>query len=63
VLNEFTFLADIHRADLRRADVDRTDANGLLELSLQLAATPLGPLYKRHVSPDRELAALVAELT
>jgi hypothetical protein len=32
-------------------------------LSLQLAGTPLGPLYQRHVSPDRELAALVAERT
>ena len=32
----------------------------LLGLSLQLATTPLGPLYSRHVSPDRELAALVA---
>jgi len=31
----------------------------LLDLSLQLATTPLGPLYGRHVSPDRELAALV----
>jgi hypothetical protein len=67
VLNEFTFLADVHRADLRRAGVDRADAradpSGLLELSLQLAATPLGPLYKRHVTPDRELAALVADRT
>jgi hypothetical protein len=67
VLNEFTFLADIHRADTDRADVRRSgvraNADGLLELSLQLAATPLGPLYQRHVSPDRELAALVAERT
>jgi hypothetical protein len=30
-------------------------------LSLQLATTPCGPLYKGHVSPDRELAALVAQ--
>ena len=68
VLNEFTFLADVHRADVHRADVRRSDkgradADGLLELSLQLAGTPLGPLYQRHVSPDRELAALVAERT
>jgi hypothetical protein len=68
VLNEFTFLADIHRADVRRADVrcseiGRADAGGLLQLSLRLAGTPLGPLYQRHVSPDRELAALVAERT
>ena len=26
VLNEFTFLADVHRADLRRSGVDRADA-------------------------------------
>jgi hypothetical protein len=51
VLNEFASLAEVHRAD----------GNGLLELSLQLAATPLGPLYRRHVSPNRELAALVTE--
>ena len=51
VLNEFTFLSDVHRAD----------PDGLLELSLRLAATPLGPLYQRHVSPDRELTVLVAE--
>ena len=51
VQNEFAHLADILRAD----------NDGLLELSLQLAATPLSPLYRRHVSPDRELAALVAE--
>jgi hypothetical protein len=63
VLNEFAFLADVHRADLRRSGLDRADADGLLELSRQLAATPLGPLYKRHVSPDRELAAFVAERT
>lgn len=35
----------------------------LLALSLQLATAPLGPLYKRHLSPDRELAALVATRT
>lgn len=63
VLNEFAFLADVHRADLGRSGVDRGDADGLLELSRQLAATPLGPLYKPHVGPDRELAALVAEGT
>jgi hypothetical protein len=51
VQNEFAHLADIHRAD----------NDGLLELSLQLAATPLSPLYRRHISPDRQLAALVAE--
>jgi hypothetical protein len=51
VQNEFAYLADVHRADNHE----------LYELSLQLAATPLGPLYRRHISPNRELAALVAE--
>ena len=52
VMNEFKYLAEIH------AKLDgETD---LLALSLQLAQTPCGPLYKRHISPDRELAALVA---
>jgi hypothetical protein len=51
VLNEFAFVAEVHRGD----------GDGLLELSLELAATPLGPLYRPHVSPIRELAALVAE--
>jgi hypothetical protein len=50
VLNEFTYLTDIRTAD----------GDDLLELSLKLATTPLGPLYKRHISPERELAALVA---
>jgi len=33
----------------------------LLGLSVRLAGTPCGPLYKRDVSPDRELAALLAQ--
>jgi len=28
-------------------------------LAMRLAATPCGPLYSKHVSPDRELAALL----
>jgi hypothetical protein len=55
VMNEFTFLADAHR--------DRGVPLDLLGLSLRLAGTPCGPLYQRHVSPDRELAALVDEAT
>ncbi len=44
VMNEFKYLAEIH------AKLDgETD---LLALSLQLAQTPCGPLYKRHISPD-----------
>jgi hypothetical protein len=52
VMNEFKYLAEVY------AKVDgETD---LLTLSLRLAETPCGPLYKRHISPDRELAALAA---
>jgi hypothetical protein len=48
-MNEFSHLADVYRAQQPRPD--------LLSLALRLAATPCGPLYARHVSPDRELAA------
>lgn len=53
VMNEFKLMADnyLHQAD----DVE------LQELALWLAQTPCGPLYKRHISPDRELQAVVAE--
>lgn len=54
VMNEFSNLADAARGDY---------ADDLLALSVRLAATPCGPLYRRHVSPDRELASLVAECT
>ena len=50
IMNEFTYLADAWRHD----------EPDLLKLAVRLAATPCGPLYKRHISPDRELAALVA---
>lgn len=49
VMNEFAYLADAWRGP----DPD------LLTLALRLAETPCGPLYRRHISPDRELAALV----
>jgi hypothetical protein len=49
VMNEFSFLADAWR-----------DAHGdLLALAVRLAATPCGPLYSTHGSPDRALAAHV----
>jgi hypothetical protein len=53
IMNEFSYLADVHRQD----------EPDLLALAVRLAATPCGPLYQRHVSPDRELAALVAGQT
>ena len=52
VLNEFAYLADLYRAE----NLD------LVRLSMRLATTPCGPLFQRHVSPDRELAALIAGL-
>ncbi|HXW80394.1 MAG TPA: hypothetical protein VEJ84_12895 [Acidimicrobiales bacterium] len=54
IMNEFTFLAGAYAPDGGALD--------LFELSLRLAKTPCGPLYKRNVSPDRELAALLSGL-
>ena len=51
IMNEFTFLADAYRGG--------TPAPDLLALAMRLATTPCGPLYSKHVSPDRELAALL----
>jgi hypothetical protein len=51
IMNQFTYLAEAYRGD--------TAAPDLLALAVRLADTPCGPLYSRHVSPDRELAALV----
>jgi len=55
IMVEFSRLAQAYRTT--------TETPNLLELALRLAKTPCGPLYHRHVSPDRELAALVAEHT
>lgn len=49
--NEFTLLAQSYRGDIAVPD--------LLALAIRLAATPCSPLYSKHVSPDRELAALL----
>jgi hypothetical protein len=50
-INDFAYLADIQRGITRPAD--------LLELSLQTARTPCGPLYRSHISPDREIVTYV----
>lgn len=50
IMNEFSFLASDFR---HRHDLDPVG------LALWLAQTPCGPLYGRHISPDRELAAAV----
>lgn len=52
VMNEFTALAGAYGHD---------QVDNLLGLSVRLASTPCGPLYRRQISPDRELAALVAQ--
>lgn len=51
IMNEFSFLAEVHRANRGISD--------LVALAVKLSRTPCSPLYKRHTSPDRELAALV----
>jgi hypothetical protein len=56
VMNEFTFFGNVHREELG-ADED------LVALSVRLAETPMSPLDKSHGSPDRELKALVEQLT
>ena len=53
VLNEFRFLAEVGR--------DHGGIDDLALLALELSTTPMGPLYGRHGSPDRELDVLVAE--
>ena len=52
VMNEFASLAD----------VDRGGPADLMRVFMRLATTPCGPLFQRHISPDRVLAALIADL-
>ena len=57
VMNEFALEAEVERED-------SFEPESLVWLSVRLARMPCGPLYDRHVSPDRELAALAgAHLT
>jgi hypothetical protein len=53
-MNEFTVLAEAWRHDRSQPD--------LHALALRLATTPCGPLYRKHIDPDRELAALLGSL-
>ena len=55
MMNEFAVLAD--------ALCDQEGEADLLGLSLRLTDTPCGPLYRRHVRPDRELVAWLREST
>jgi hypothetical protein len=52
-MNDFSYLADAHR------EPDKT--TNRIDPTLRLAGTPCGPLYRSHVSPDREIAAYVAD--
>ncbi len=53
IMNEFSRLAEAYRVSPAEPD--------LIALALRPARTPCGPLYDRHVSPDRELAALITQ--
>jgi hypothetical protein len=52
IMNEFKYLAEAYRA--------HRGIDDLVALAFELSETPCGPLYERHVSPDRELDAVVA---
>jgi len=54
IMNEFSSLAEVYR--------DGDPGPDLLAIALRLATTPCGPLYRKNVSPDRELAAFLASL-
>jgi hypothetical protein len=51
IMTDFSSLADVYRR--HAPDLD------LLRLGEKLASTPCSPLYRRHVSPDRELQAFL----
>jgi hypothetical protein len=55
IMNEFTYLAETYRGD--------SPAPDLLGLAMRLATTPCGPLYSKHISPDREPQALLRSIT
>lgn len=52
-MNDFAHLAEYHR------EVGETE--DLVRLSVSMAKTPCSPLYKGHISPDREVLAVVAD--
>ena len=62
IMNEVSHLADHHRRHHphnQHPHSQELHAQDLLTWSIQLAATPCSPLYRRHISPDRELRATV----
>jgi len=50
-MNEFVFLANAFTSTPHNVDP--------IALSMHLAEVPCGPLYKRHITPDKELQALL----
>ena len=54
IMNEFSYLAETYH--------DHHPGHDLLDLAMRLATTPCGPLYTKHISPDRELAALLRSI-
>jgi len=50
IMNEFAYLGEVYCRGI---------VPDLHALSMRLAETPCGPLYKREISPDRELRALL----
>jgi hypothetical protein len=53
IMNEFTRLGEAFR--------EGSAALNLEGLATRLAEVPCGPLYQRHISPDRELRAIVGQ--
>lgn len=51
MLNQFTYLAEGYR--------DYKQTSDLRWLSMKLSETPCSPLYKKAISPDRELRRLI----
>jgi hypothetical protein len=51
IMTDFTSLADVYHR--QTSDLD------LPQLGRRLASTPCSPLYRRHISPDRELQAFL----
>lgn len=51
MLNQFTYLAEGYR--------DYNQTSDLRSLSMKLSETPCSPLYKKAISPDRELRRLI----
>ena len=51
-MNDFKYLAEVYRSYRGLDD--------LVALAVELSGTPCGPLYERHVSPGRELSAVVS---